>query len=383
MTSGQHSRTSARLATDGYPQRPAFWAMKVIRCLQKTGAANRIGRDAAWLVTTIAALEDTKRYSGPVSFWNSHLMDVTGFGHKGTFLKARTAAVDSGWLVYAEGKKGQAATYWTAIPDDAQPFVGADVLEDSGPIPDQQTECRSGSGPTSGPESGPESGPHSYLYPSPIPLRRNSGNSLARSGAPARKTNTRADLRLLAFLVEWNTWHASGIVRQKVRCTDEPGKTITAAWARSQKDPEQRERLLDTSGLRAAILASQTLLKPAAWFDAAGLIGGKNANRRWYAEQLLAGVYRDNAAIPKRTSKEGQHIDTAWSELKRALQKVDRRQPYRHTLQRILPENVFVAAEKVGWTSLFDVDQFNEKQMRRSFAGALEQVINISGDSGQ
>ena len=158
---------------DRYPSRPAYFAMKVIRTLQKTGAANHIGRDAAWLITTIAALEDTKRYSGPVAFWNSHLMDVTGFGHKGTFLKARAAAVESGWLRYFEGRKGQAATYWTMIPDSAVQFFGADVLDNAGPDSDQQTKCRSESGPQSGPQSGPASGPasgpHSYLCPLPLP----------------------------------------------------------------------------------------------------------------------------------------------------------------------------------------------------------------------
>ena len=159
-----------------YPTRPKFWAMKVIRTLQKTGAANHIGRDAAWLVTTIATLEDVKRYSGPVAFWNSHLMDVTGFSSKGTFVKARAAAVESGWLIYFEGRKGRAARYWTEIPENALPFLGADVLDDAGPDSDQKEKCR----PFSGPDLDQQqdsiqtgkrtaSGPHSFLCPTPVP----------------------------------------------------------------------------------------------------------------------------------------------------------------------------------------------------------------------
>jgi len=161
---------------DAYPKRPPFFAMKVIRCLQKTGAANHIGRDAAWLITTIASLEDTKRYSGPVAFWNEHLMDVTGFSSKGTFVKARARAIESRWLIHIEGRKGIAAVYWTDIPGSAKQFLGSDVLEITGPDSDQQTICRPVTGPN--PDRQPdgkrtgnrtESGPHSYLCPSPIP----------------------------------------------------------------------------------------------------------------------------------------------------------------------------------------------------------------------
>ena len=120
----------------------------------------------------------------------------------------------------------------------------------------------------------------------------NSPNSPASSG---RKSKAKSDAKLTAFCIEWNNWHSAGIVRQKIRDTNSPGKTIVDAWNRSQRDPEQCGRLNDLPGLRAAIEASQQMLKPAGWFDAAGLIGGKNKNHRWYAEQLAAGTYRDKA----------------------------------------------------------------------------------------
>lgn len=193
-----------------------IWALQVIRALQKTGAANHIGRDAAWLITTIAALEDTKRYTGEVGFWNGHLMDATGFGSKQSFLNARARAVKAGWLVYVEGRKGVSAKYWTAIPEEAVQFIDSTILdEDAGPNPDQQTEnagpnpdhkpdqkgkCRSGSGPQTGPESGPESGPHSYLSPLPIP--KTEGAALPKHSKPKFQKPT-SD-QVMTYAVELN-----------------------------------------------------------------------------------------------------------------------------------------------------------------------------------
>ncbi len=142
----------------------------------------------------------------------------------------------------------------------------------------------------------------------------NSPNSLASSG---RKPKAKSDGKLTAFCFEWNAWHSAGIVRQKIRDTNSPGKTIVDAWNRSQRDPEQRGRLDDLSGLRSAIESSQALLKPAAWFDAAGLIGGKNKNHRWYAEQLAAGTYRDKATNGAAVNAEALQ---AWQKILRAAE---------------------------------------------------------------
>ncbi len=142
----------------------------------------------------------------------------------------------------------------------------------------------------------------------------NSPNSLASSG---RKSKAKSDGKLTAFCIEWNNWHSAGIVRQKIRDTNSPGKLIADAWNRSQRDPEQRGRLNDLSGLRAAIEASQHMLKPAGWFDAAGLIGGKNKNHRWYAEQLAAGTYRDKATNGASGNAEALQ---AWQNILRAAE---------------------------------------------------------------
>lgn len=145
--------------------------------------------------------------------------------------------------------------------------------------------------------------------------KQHSGNSPNSPASSGRKSKAKSDAKLIAFCVEWNNWHSAGIVRQKIRDTNSPGKTIVDAWNRSQRDPEQRRRLDDLPGLRAAIQSSQALLKPAAWFDAAGLIGGKNSNRRWYAEQLTAGTYRDKAPIPALGNVEALQ---AWHKIQQA-----------------------------------------------------------------
>ena len=45
--------------------------------------------------------------------------------------------------------------------------------------------------------------------------------------------------------------------------------------------------------LETAISQSREFLRRGNWFDAAALIGGRNSDRRWYAEQLLTGKYRE------------------------------------------------------------------------------------------
>ena len=100
------------------------------------------------------------------------------------------------------------------------------------------------------------------------------------------------------FCEAWNTWHDAGIVSQRIRNAQTPGKTITDAWRRAQRVPEQRDRLGDLPAIQDAIQSSQEMLLPAPWFDAAGLLAGKNSNHRYYAEMLLKGQYRDRSTNP-------------------------------------------------------------------------------------
>lgn len=354
-----------------------IWALQVIRCLQKTGAANHIGRDAAWLITTIAATEDVNHYRGPVGFWNPQLMNATGFASKQSFLNARTKAVEAGWLVHIEGRKGLSAKYWTMIPDDAVQFIGADVVdgiagpdsdqqfENAGPDsdhkPDRENKCWSGSGPVTGPQTGPVTGPHSTL-----PLTHTQDTEGA--SLPG-KSSAKSDAKLTTFCEAWNLWHSSEIVRSKILDANAPGKTIVDAWNRSQRDPEQRARLDDLSGLRAAIEASQDLTKPAKWFDAAGLIGGRNSNRRWYAEQLILGTYRDKSGGGK--ASQNSEAEQAWQGVLDSLKKHNRFNP--GLIQADVGELAFQAAETIGLKKIDLATDYDKRELKAKFLQAFSQ----------
>ena len=191
-----------------------------------------------------------------------------------------------------------------------------------------------------------------FLHEDPLNIQRtstlgNSPNSPLPTEISGRKSGKEINPRLIAFSQTWNIWHSEGIVRQKIRDTDPPGKTIVDAWNRSQRDTEQRERLDDLPKLRNAIVSSQEFLKSAGWFDAAGLLGGKNGNRRWYAEQLLAGVYRDK--VFKSGSQSGvDDSEAAWLKALPVVRSLDTSQPYKAKLVSEFGEHMTTALMKVG-----------------------------------
>jgi len=108
------------MAENQYPKRPPFFANRVIRLLQKSCAANEIGIEACWLVTCIAQVEDSKHYTGPVTFWSAQLMPITGFQSWGRLDRARQRAVETGWLYYRPGTNRQCGVYWCLIPEAIQ-----------------------------------------------------------------------------------------------------------------------------------------------------------------------------------------------------------------------------------------------------------------------
>lgn len=100
-----------------YPKRSSYFANRLIRLLQKSCAANDIGVEACWLVTCVALVEDSKRYTGPVTFWTGQLLPITGFQSWGRLSRSRDRAVEAGWLHYIPGTNRQCARYWTLIPE--------------------------------------------------------------------------------------------------------------------------------------------------------------------------------------------------------------------------------------------------------------------------
>lgn len=112
-----------------YPTRPPFFAHRVVRLMAKSCAANEIGSEAAYLVTCIAMIEDAKRYTGPVTFWNEQLMPIAGFKSWGRLNRARRAAVEAGWLVYFTKSHRGVGHYWTTIPESVSHLDDSPVDE--------------------------------------------------------------------------------------------------------------------------------------------------------------------------------------------------------------------------------------------------------------
>ncbi len=108
------------VAPGSYPRRPAFYSQKFARLLGKLCIANEIGAEACWFAITIACLEDAKRYSGPVNFFNHQLMPIIGQTREPTFRKVRDRLVQAGLLHVEERPKGsrQPTLYWTIPPAD-------------------------------------------------------------------------------------------------------------------------------------------------------------------------------------------------------------------------------------------------------------------------
>jgi hypothetical protein len=159
-----------------YPQREPFFAHRYCRLLTKTCAAQDIGQTAALLCMTIAHIEDSKRYSGPVSFYNEQLMPLIGITKWESLDIARKRAVRFGWLQFEPGNRGrrEPGRYWVTIPNSASelddsPCDESHYLENGEWTP----EPLSGKGVTSGVTSGVTIIP----IPNPVPCSEPSAKS--------------------------------------------------------------------------------------------------------------------------------------------------------------------------------------------------------------
>lgn len=136
------------MAAEYPPDRPKFYAHKLVRLMVRTCAAQEIGSDGAWLVTIIAHTEDAGHYRKAVSFWNSQLQSVSGLETWDRLDRARKKAVKAGWLHYEPGGKGKVGLYWVTEPPHAEGLPDGAVDEDDPNILRALTE-----------ESGPSSAP--------------------------------------------------------------------------------------------------------------------------------------------------------------------------------------------------------------------------------
>jgi hypothetical protein len=120
-------------SNSAYPQRDQFYAQKYSRLLAKICLANELGADACYFLTTIASLEDAKRYSGPINFYNTQLMPIIGQSREETFRKVRAKLMAAGWLHCEIPPNGarKAAIYWTTTPEQYSDIEAGSLDEDS------------------------------------------------------------------------------------------------------------------------------------------------------------------------------------------------------------------------------------------------------------
>jgi hypothetical protein len=98
--------------------------------MHKAAVAAEIGRDAFCIIAVVLHTEDAARYSGPVRFFNSQLMETLGFSKWDAFDRARARAIESGWLKYSGDGKRSAGRYFVTIPDGFGDITDA-VIEDA------------------------------------------------------------------------------------------------------------------------------------------------------------------------------------------------------------------------------------------------------------
>ncbi len=118
-----------------YPQREAFFANRYTRLLFKTCAAQTMGLDGVLLCVCIAMVEDSKRYSAPVTFHNDPLLQILGFAKWERLDRARCIARDFGWLHYEPPRSGsrRPGVYWVTIPPELATLNDAPLDEGSPP----------------------------------------------------------------------------------------------------------------------------------------------------------------------------------------------------------------------------------------------------------
>ena len=221
-----------------YPQRNQFFAHKFVRLLHKAAIAAEIGRDAFSLLTVVVHTEDAMRYRGPAKFWNSQLIETLGFAKWETFDRARTKAIESGWLQYSGDGKRTAGEYFVTVPEGYEqisdapiemtctvvnPEIGYEQGYKAGYEAGMIEGIKRGQ---SGVRSGDEQGEPSNPIPNPIPLPEEI--HAAEAGEP--------ELSLAIVSVEKTgpaNIVAAGYIAAiggKVAVTDKRRKAITARW---------------------------------------------------------------------------------------------------------------------------------------------------------
>ena len=160
-----------------YPKRPSHYAHRYCRLLAKTCAAQEIGPTAFVLCVTVAMLEDSKRYTAPVTFYNDQLIPLIGVKKWDALDHARRQAAEAGWLHYEPGDRGRRkpGRYWVTIPAQFEVLDDAPCDEHTPHLHYPQNGNVGGIHyPANGERAGERAGDLSSLYPSPIPSPKKS-----------------------------------------------------------------------------------------------------------------------------------------------------------------------------------------------------------------
>ena len=113
-----------------YPKREKFFAHKFTRLMFRVCLANDIGPAACYMLSQIAHTEDASHYRKSVTFYNDQLINVCGLGSVPSLIRARSKAIEAGWLQYTPGKKGKAGSYHVTIPEWANGLPDGSVEHD-------------------------------------------------------------------------------------------------------------------------------------------------------------------------------------------------------------------------------------------------------------
>jgi hypothetical protein len=117
------------MATQAYPGRSPFYAMKFVRVLTKNCVATEHGTQVFTLLAVIVATEDSAKYQRAVTFWDGQLMPLVGANSQDVLARVRQRAVAAGWLSYQPGRKGVPGEYFVMIPPSAKGYSDAPVDE--------------------------------------------------------------------------------------------------------------------------------------------------------------------------------------------------------------------------------------------------------------
>lgn len=175
-----------------------YFAHRFVRLLTKAAVANELGPEVCWLLAVVAMQEDSKRYTGAVTYWNEQLMPLCGFGSRKRLVVARQRAIESGWLIYEQGGKGRPGKYFVAIPERFAslpdgPCDESDAVcrSDSERKTERKTKCRSESERKAERKRGAmRNGKGAPFLPVPIPAPLRAG---ARKAASAKFVPPTAD----------------------------------------------------------------------------------------------------------------------------------------------------------------------------------------------